>query len=139
MASPFEAAMAAADAVLAGVFGEDLDTVLVQPRVLGELSGSKADATRPAMGITGVFTLVSLKDRLAGVRQGTELTGMTKVATAEARLWLPAAQANRLGYLIRNGDRIVLSGRPGAPAWEVVDPGFTDIGDYTLSLVRDRS
>ncbi|WP_298959052.1 hypothetical protein [uncultured Methylobacterium sp.] len=141
MASPFAAAMRAADATLNAAFGE---RVRIEPRLAlgpgrGELGAPRPDPDRPVREVRATFTLRAAADTLQGVRRGTELNGMTRMAVAEAHLWLPAAVLARLGYPLQADDRVVLVERAGQPAYAIVKPEPSDLADGRYPLVASRS
>ncbi|WP_018261355.1 hypothetical protein [Methylobacterium sp. WSM2598] len=134
MPSPFARAMAAADTVVARTFGE---AVLVTPMTgAGELAARTPDPLRGSTLVRGVFSLKPGEETLQGVRRGTELNGMTRVAGAPAALWFPASVLAGLPHALRPGDRITLTERPGEPVYELVKRGPSDLDDQTWPLVR---
>ncbi|GJD78010.1 hypothetical protein [Methylobacterium gregans] len=136
MASPFDAAMAAADAVLTGLFGEQ---VRVLARVESEKRGFLPDPTRGEKdGVWGAFSLRAGTDRLGGTRQGTELQGMSTMAVAPAQIWFSAEELAAIGFVPRQGDLITLTDRPGEPAYAIAKRGPSDLDDATFPLTRER-
>ncbi|RVU13160.1 hypothetical protein [Methylobacterium oryzihabitans] len=141
MASLFADAMAEADAVLVEEFGE---RVRIEPRLAlgpgrGELSGPRPDPEREVREVRAQFTLRGAVDTLEGVRQGTKLNGMTRLAVAEAHLRMSAAVLAGLGYPLQADDRIVLVERAGQPAYAIVKPEPSDLADGRYPLVASRS
>ena len=136
MPSPFEAAMAAADAVIGGTFGE---AARVTPRIERGKAGFAQDPARSVGEIRGVFTREGASDRLGGTRQGTELQGMSTLATLPTRIWFEEAQLDALGYVPQAGDLITLTDRIGKPAYAVVKRSSTDLDDQTFPLTRERA
>lgn len=127
--------MAAADAVVTGVFG---DEVLITARVESEKRGFMLDPSRGERAVQGVFTLRTAPDRLGGTRQGTELQGMSTVAVAPAQVWFSAGELAAIGFVPRQGDLITLTQRPGRPSYAIAKRGPTDLDDATFPLTRER-
>lgn len=132
MGSPFDAAARAADAVQARVFGEP---VRIEPQTTHIRYGSSgADGTRSVRTVTGVFTKAPESSPLEGARRGGDPRGSTNFAGFDAKLWLSAEVHASLGYELRDGDIIVLTGR-ASERWVVTSPGpATDVGDITVGL-----
>lgn len=134
MGSPFEAAMAAADAVIGATFGEP---IRVTPRVKATNKPPQPDPSRAVRTVRGTFTRAPAVDRLQGVRTGTQLQGMSRVAGAETAVWLEAAQLALLGYMPAAGDLVTLTGRAGAPSYAVATAPPDDLGGVTLTLTLE--
>jgi len=135
MGSPFDAAARAANAVQVAVFGEP---VQILPQVARNRHGlGGADNTRPIRTVVGVFTKAPGDEPIEGTRRGSEARGFTAFSGYETRLWLSAEVHASLGYALREGDIIVLTGRAGQ-RWQIVKPGPpTDLGDITLALAGE--
>lgn len=131
MASPFDAAMRAADAVVTSTFGEPAH---VMPRVTVPKRGPASDPERVAGTVPGVFTLTSGETPVEGSRRGSELTGFGAVAVAQGQLWLSAASVGGLGFLPRKDDAVSFPGRDPTKAYVVVRVDATDIGDAVLHI-----
>lgn len=131
MASPFDAAMRAADAVVTSTFGEP---VLVTPRVTVPKRGPVSDPDRMDGTVTGVFTLTSSETPIEGSRRGSELTGFGAVAVAEGQVWLSAESLAALGFRPRKDDAVSLPDREPARTYVVVRVDPTDIGDVVLHI-----
>lgn len=131
MASPFDAGMRAADAVVTATFGEP---VLVTPRVTLPKRGPAPDPDRAAGTVKGVFTLTSGEAPIEGSRRGSELTGFGSVAVAEGQLWLSAASLVALGFRPRKDDAVSFPDRDPTKTYVVVRGDPTDIGDVVLHI-----
>ncbi|ACL55629.1 hypothetical protein [Methylobacterium nodulans] len=134
MPSPFALAMQKAHTVRTATFGE---AIRITPMAgEGEMAARTPDPARPEREVRGVFTLRPGEDTLQGVRRGTELNGMTRVAVAPAQVWFEASVLAGLGYALKPDDRITLTERPGQPVYTIVKRGPTDLDDATVPLVR---
>ena len=112
MSSPFDAAMAAADAVQNVVYGE---LVEIRPRSEVPRRGQAADVHREAKTVTGVFTLVGDEVPLEGSRRGSDGRGATVFAVGDATLWLSKEALGELGY------QVAVTGRPGSQLRKAID------------------
>lgn len=135
MASPFDAAMAAADAVQNSVFGEP---VTIAPRIATPRRGQAPDTNREARTVTGVFTLVGDEVPLEGSRRGADGRGTTTFAVGDAKVWLSRESVVALGFTPRKGDAVSLPDRNTDERWAIVRPDPSDLGDITLHIVRER-
>lgn len=132
MGSPFDAAMAAADAAQAAVYGEPIRVV---PRVAAPNRAPVADVSRTAAVITGIFTEAAAEISLEGSRRGAEGRGVTTFVAADAKVWFSRAQLAVLGWTPRKSDLIVLTERASTSfTVEKADP--SDVGDVTVLLSR---
>ncbi|MFN3890165.1 MAG: hypothetical protein ACK4MV_07185 [Beijerinckiaceae bacterium] len=131
MASPFDAAMRAADAVVMATFGEP---VLVTPRVAVPKRGPVFDPNRAAGTVAGVFTLTSGETPIEGSRRGSELMGFGAVAVAEGQLWLSAASLAALGFRPRKDDAVSFPDRDPTRTYVIIRVDPTDIGDLVLHI-----
>lgn len=131
MASPFDAAMRAADAVVTSTFGEP---VLVTPRVTVPKRGPASDPDRAARTVKGVFTLTSGETPIEGSRRGSELTGFGSVAVTEGQLWLSAASLAVLGFRPRKDDTVSFTDRDPTRTYVILRVDPTDVGDVVLHL-----
>lgn len=134
MGSPFDAAMAAADAVQNSVFGEPVE---IRPRSRTPRRGQAADTLREAKMVTGVFTLLSDETPLEGTRRGSDGRGTTVFAGAEAMLWLSKETIATLGFRPREGDAVVFPNRSADQRWSVVKADPSDIGDAKLQIAKE--
>lgn len=134
MGSPFDAAMAAADAVIGATFGEP---VLITPRLKVPSKAHAPDPARVARSVRATFTQAPVDGRTQGERTGTLFAGMGRVAGAETMLWLDARELARLGYAPRAPDLITLTGRAGAPTYAVAKPMPDDAGGLFLTLTAE--
>lgn len=135
MSSPFDAAMAAADAVQNAVYGEPVE---IRPRTEAPRRGQASDTMREAKTVTGVFTLVGDEVPLEGSRRGSDGRGATVFAVGDATLWLSKEALGELGYRPRKGDALIFPDRNADERWTVVRPDPSDIGDAKLRIVRER-
>lgn len=134
MASPFDAAMAAADTVQNSVFGEPVE---IRPRARALRRGQASDTTREPRTVTGIFTLAGDEVPLEGSRRGADGRGTTTFAGAEAMLWLSKETIATLGYRPREGDAIVFLDRSTDQRWSVVKADPSDIGDAKLQIAKE--
>lgn len=96
-----------------------------------------ADPDRPARQIRGVFSAAPEQSDMKGRTKGASVTGVTEFAVVACEFWVPAAEVAALPYDIRTGDRIQLTGRPGAPIYSVSVPQAYDTGDINLLLALE--
>jgi hypothetical protein len=131
MASPFDAAMRAADAVVMATFGE---LVLVTPRVTVPKRGPAPDPDRAAGTAPGVFTLTSGESPIEGSRRGSELTGFGAIVVAEGQLWFSAASLTALGFRPRKDDAVSFPDRDPTRSYVIVRVDPSDVGDVVLQI-----
>src|SRR3712207_262995 len=132
MPSPFDAAMAVADATIAATFG---GSVRIVPAVVSDF-GVAADPSRAPVVIEAVFTSVPVQERLEGKRRGGGYEGFTTLGGAGIYLWVRAAVAATLPYEPQKGDRVE---RGGATYSVSGPPQRTDLGDFPLPLVVETN
>lgn len=133
MPSPFDALDAALSGAILSAFGE-AEAATLRPRTRSEFAEG-ADSLRPDRPIRGVFSEAHDTAQLRGAAMSAEHSGVTRLSLQMAEFWLPASEIAALPYAIRQGDRLVLSGRAGSPAFTVSDIQRTDTGDLNLILV----
>lgn len=131
MASPFDAAMRAADAVVMATFGE---LVLVTPRVTIPKRGPAPDPDRMAGTVNGVFTFTSSDTPIEGSRRGSELTGFGVVAVSQGQLWFSAASLAALGFRPRKDDAVSFPDRDPTRSYVIVRVDPSDVGDVVLQI-----
>jgi len=136
MGSPFDAALAAADATMVATFGWP---IRVTPRLKSTAKAHQPDPNRGVKEARGVFTRVPKTERLQGSRTGTQLNGMTTLSVAETELWLPAAEVARLGYEPVPPDLLTLTGRPRQPSYAITKVGPDDQGGLKLTLTVETA
>ena len=135
MASPFDAAMRAADAVVTSTFGEPAH---VMPRVTVPKRGPAPDPDRSPGAVAGVFTLTSGETPIEGSRRGSELTGFGAVAVSQGQLWLSAPSLTALGFRPRKDDAVSFPDRDSATSYVIVRVDPSDIGDVVLHINPER-
>ena len=114
-------------------FGEP---VLISPRRSVPKRGAVADHDREPRTVVGVVSISAGDQSIQGARRGSGLTGHTTVATTQARVWLSADEAGKLGFLPIKDDAVSLPERPGV-SWSIVRVDPTDTGDLTIHLVPE--
>lgn len=135
MASPFDAALSSADAVITSVFGE---TVEVRPRRDVPRAAPIADPDRPARRVAAAISLAAGIGDIGGARLGSKLGGVTRVGVEGGTAWLSAEVAASLGYAVASGDLVVRIDEDGSPAFAVVGPPRTSAhGDLTLTIAPE--
>jgi len=136
MASPFEAAMAAADTAITAIMGE---AIQIHPMVQSQYKGAIPDPDRPVVSVQAVFTLTPESDRLKGMKTGAEIEGFAALQVADAELWICAEVVKSLPYRPRADDRIVLAEKPGTSSYSIVRPKPSDLGDLKFALVVENA
>jgi hypothetical protein len=114
-------------------FGEP---ILISPRKSVPKRGAVADPDREPRTIVGVVSISAGDQPIEGSRRGTEITGHTTLATSQARVWLSAVEAGKIGFRPIKDDAVSLPDRPGV-TYSIVRVDPTDIGDMTLHLVPE--
>lgn len=135
MSNPWEEADARAQAAVDFSFGEP---VRIEPQLAGEYSASQPDQSRPPATVTGNVSTAVDDTALKGAMRGGEQIGGTRVAISPTEVWLSDQAFSEVGYEIRPGDMVVLSGRYGLPRYVVVRVFEPGIGGRTLYLAGDR-
>lgn len=134
MPNPFDALDAGLCAAVEGTFGEE---AMLQPRLAAsQYSAITADPDRPPRQVRGVFSSGSAVSGLEGAGVASGRTGSTTIAGQTPVFWLSPATIASLGYRIRAGDGLTLTGPP-ARTFRIsrVDP--TDTGDLELVLTEE--
>lgn len=131
MASPFDAAMKAADAVVEATFG---GAVEIRPMLVSQYKGTIPDPGRAPVTVRGVFTLTPALDRLQGARVGAEMQSFVQISTGDAEIWFRTEEVAKIPYDLKTGDHIALTERAGVPIYSIVRPLPSDLGDLKLVL-----
>jgi hypothetical protein len=134
MTSAFEALDSAMSAVMSSAFAEP---ARLQPRVASQYAERAADPDRPEATVHGIFSAGPAQDDLSGQARGGKLSGTTQLASTAAEFWIAKAQVDALPWVPVTGDALVLTARSDAPVHAVTRIATTDLGDLTLTLVRE--
>lgn len=126
------------DAALSGAIkGAFAEAAVHRPRVSAQYVERAADPDRPQHLIHGVFSAGPADDQLKGTARGSEFSGTTRVASANAEFWIAKAEVDALTALPAKGDTVTLTSRAGCPVYAVSNVQHTDMGDLNLILVRE--
>ena len=135
MASPFEAALSAADATMNATFGEEIE---IRPRRPVPRGMPIADPNRPIRSVAGIVTITNGIGDIGGARLGSKLDGVTRLGLEGASVWMSAGVAAGLGYAVATGDLVVRTEKAGLPSFAVsAPPRPTEHGDVTLLLAPE--
>jgi hypothetical protein len=131
----FDRFAAAADRVADTVFGGE---VRVEPQAPGGYTGHLlADPDRPAMTVTGVSTARPAEETLSGQAAGeARVRGLEAIAVRKTVMKFSSEVVARIGYGLREGDRMTLLGRGRDNVFAVADVVPSDLGDLTVHLVN---
>ena len=113
------------------------ELVAVQPLIEGEYTGGAIDPNRPPVDTKGCFAREFSTEDLRGQRLKGEFAGVGRVAAGASSLQIMSATYAAIGYEIRRGDRVTLSGRSGAPSYIVSVNHPIDGGDRLLILTAE--
>lgn len=121
-------------AAVKGVFAEP---ALLRPRQSTQYRERSADPDRDEATVHGIFSAGPAQEDLSGQAQGGKLSGTTKLASTAVEFWIAKAQVDALPWVPVTGDALVLTARSDAPVHAVTRIATTDLGDLTLTLVRE--
>lgn len=134
MPGPFDALDAMVSAAVEEAFGSG---AIIQPRAgLNQYGGPVADPARPPGIVTGVFSSASATAGVEGSASGEGRKGGTKIGGLTPVFWLSPAAVASLGYAVRAGDGLVLTGPP-ARTFRISRADPTDTGDLELVLTEE--
>jgi hypothetical protein len=126
------------DAALSGaISGAFAEVAALSPRLSSQYAERADDPARPTMTVMGVFSAGPADDQLKGSARGSEFSGTTRAATANAEFWIAKPEVDALAAIPAKGDKITLTSRAGSPAYAVSVVQHTDMGDLNLILVRE--
>jgi hypothetical protein len=126
------------DAAISGVIKDAFAEVAIhQPRVSVQYVARAADPERPLNLIYGVFSAGPADDQLKGNARGSEFSGTTRLASANAEFWIAKAEVAALTALPAKGDTITLTSRTGNLTYAVTSVQHTNMGDLNLILIRE--
>lgn len=125
---------ALAGRAVSAVFGE---AILVKPTIKSEYRAGVPDPDRPEHETRGEFALEFDTEDLRGQRLRGEFAGVGRIVNAAAYVKVTDAEYAKLGYAVRNGDRVALTDRAGVPVYEVASVHPLDCGDHLLVLTKD--
>jgi hypothetical protein len=134
VASMFDDLDAALSGAIKGAFSE---AAVHRSRLSSQYVERTNDPDRPAQTFSGVFSAGPADDQLKGTARGSEFSGTTRVASANAEFWIAKAEVEALTALPAKGDTITLTSRAGSPVYAVSVVQHTDMGDLNLILVRE--
>lgn len=129
-------AAATAFRAVARTFGE---AVRIVPLRESEYAEALPDPARAPVDARAVVSLTPAMKDFDGARTGSgKASTMTRLSVRRANLWFSAEAYAALGYPLRAGDRILLTERPGEPAFTVSRvPVASDRGDVSVNLVQE--
>lgn len=133
MATEFDSLLTALDAAVASATGE---AASLTPRLTAPYGAPATDPSRPVATITGIFSDGPGSAYLNGGPVG-DFSGKMMMDALVAEFWLPAAGVAGIGYEIRTGDGLILTGRTGTPTYRVVEIQRTNGGDANLVLTLE--
>lgn len=121
---------------------EDVSTAfaelaLLRPRVASQYAEPATDPNRREAMVHGIFSAGPAQEDLSGQARGGQLSGTTQFASTAAEFWIAWAQVDALTAPPAKGDTITLTSRTGSPAYAISAVHHTDLGDLTLTLVRE--
>ena len=134
MASMFDDFDATLSDAIKGTFAE---AAIHRPRVSVQYAERAVDPDRPQHLIHGVFSAGPANDLLKGSARGADFSGTTRTVSMSAEFWMAKAQVDALADLPAKGDRLTLTSRAGPPVYAISAVQHTDLGDLTLTLVRE--
>ena len=134
MTSQFFDIAADLHAAMNAEFGE---VVQIIPRRGGQYTAPISDSDRTPVCVVAIFSASPGRDRISGVRSGSEMMGGTKVTVTEAELWISREQTAEIGFCLQKGDGIALCARNGAPAYQIAEIHAGPMDALRLILVRD--
>jgi len=123
---------ALAGQAVTGIFGT---VCQITPMLKGEYTVGP-DPDRPAVEVRGVFSLNPEVESVRGQRTQGEFLGTTKVGVSEAAVQIIAAEVAKIGYDLRDGDRVLLPEVSGHQTYEVNIVHQLDCGDLLVGLTR---
>jgi len=127
--SAFDDVDADLSAAMKAEFG---DAAVLSPTLKSDYGAAPVDPDRPERSIFGIFSSGPVVGKLDGDSRGQGFNA--RRATEVASFWLSAASMAEIGYEIRPGDRLTVSGRP--TAFRIVAVLPTSQGDAELHLTQ---
>ena len=119
------------DAELSAVMEEEFgDMAVLSPRVKSEYGAAQPDPDRPEQQVRGIYSSGPVIRKLDGDARGSQFH--TRQASEVPTFWISAASFAALGYDVKDGDQLTISGR--AKVFRVVAIMATNCGDIELHL-----
>ena len=112
------------------------EAVTVLPSLKTPYAEAASDPARPSKAIRAMFTQEFTVEDLRGQRLKGEFAGVGRAALGATCLQILSDVYGGLGYALRSGDRIALSGRTGSPTYAVSAVHPIDGGDVLIVLTK---
>jgi hypothetical protein len=109
----------------------------ITPRIESEYAGARPDPGREPQTVRGIFSLKPAIQDVRGQRIQGEFAGTTMMVESDAQVQISAAEAAKVGYLPKAGDRAFFPYVPAHQVYSIAVVHVVDCGDLLLLLNKE--
>lgn len=128
--SSFDALDAATSSAVVDLYGE---TAHIIPRRAGQYSVPGGDSDRPPVAVVAVLSISPGADDMFFGRDNRG----SRIGHNESEVWLPKAEALKLGFKMQKGDKVSFPERDPPLEFTIAIAHQTDMGDMQLIVTKE--